>query len=332
MLRMTPNRGKRPPSDRALRIAVRVAVGVLVLGSVAFGTTYYFGQRTDGGPTLVQRQVSAAEQQVRAKPNNLSARLALAQAYQAAKRPGDAVSQYDEILKAVPDSRAALLGKASVLLGKDDLSGASALYRKVTGMSVKGEFAGADPQLQEAHYFLALIDSKQGKAQEAITEAQASLKIEPTDSDAWYVLGSAQILAGQAQQGVISLRRALMFVPTGWCDPYVELGKAFQKLNKPEEVEYAGAMVDFCQKRTGQAQQRLQKLVSGPAAVDAELGLGTIAETGGRTDEAISWYRKAITADPTNPTAIQTLSRLGIAPTTPAGQAVGAAGSSVTGS
>jgi tetratricopeptide (TPR) repeat protein len=326
MLRKTPSREKRPPSDRALRIAVRVAVAVLVLGSVAFGAVYYLGQRTDGGPSLIQRQVSTAEQQVRTTPNNLAARLALAQAYQAAQRPDDALAQYDLMLKAVPTYRAAMLGKAAVLLAKNDLSGASAMYKKVTGMSVKGEFAGADPQLQEAHYFLAVIASRQGQPQQAVTEAQAALKIEPTDSDAWYVLGSAQLAAGQPEASVVSLQRALMFVPTGWCEPYVALGKAFQRLGKAPQAEYASAMVDFCQQRPAQAQQRLEKLTSGPAGVDADLGLGAIAENGGRQDDAIGWYRKAVAADPTNTSAIQALSRLGIAPTAAASPAASGKG------
>lgn len=312
---MTPNRGKRPPSDRALRIALRIGIAVLVLATVAFGSVYYLGQRADAGPTLAQRQIQSAEQAVRNQPNNLAPRLALAQAYQSARRWDDAIAQYDQILKAVPTHRAAVLGRAGALMGKGDLAGAAASYRKITATAPKGEFAGADPQLEEAHYFLALIASKQGDARSAVTEATAALRIEPTDSDAWYVLGSAQLRAGQPKESVTSLRRALMFVPTGWCDPYAALVDAYTRLGKAEQSQYARAMVSFCQKRTGEAEQQLKALTAGPAAVDALIGLGEIAESSGRQPDAIASYRKALDLEPTNTTVIEALARLGVGPT-----------------
>lgn len=312
---MTPNRGTRPPSDRALRIVLRIGIAVLALATVAFGSVYYLGQRADAGPSLAQRQIQSAEQAVRNKPNNLAPRLALAQAYQSAHRMADAVKQYDEILRAAPTHRAAVLGKAGALLAQGDLDGAAGYYRKITSTVAKGEFAGADPQLEEAHYFLAMIASRQGKAQQAISEANAALKIEATDSDAWYVLGSAQLKAGQTAPAVASLKRALLFVPTGWCEPYGALVDAYRKLARTPQAEYASAMVAHCQKRTAEAQQKLQALTSGPAAIDALTGLGQIAEDTGRPSDAISSYRKALALDPTNTTVIGALSRLGIGPT-----------------
>lgn len=311
---MTPNSGKHPPSDRALRIVLRIGVAVLVVGLAAFGTMYYVGQRADAGPTLGQRQISAAEQQVRGTPNNVVARLALAEAYASGQRFDDAVAQYDEILRAVPDHRAALLGRAGLLLNKGDLVRAAAGYRRIVSTQAKGEFSAADPQLQEAHYYLAVIDERQGRPQQAITEAKAALRIEPTDSDAWYVLGAAQLKSGQADQAVTSLKRALLFVPTGWCDPYSRLVEAYRALHQAPHADYATAMIDLCQKRFEQARGRLLTLTSGPVAADALVGLGTVAERTGHRDEAIEWYRKALAVTPTSTDAIAGLSRLGVGP------------------
>jgi len=302
------------PSDRALSLALRLGVLVLVLGVGLFGTLYYLGQRADAGPTLAQRQVQEQEKLVRSSPNSVAARLALAQAYQGAQRLDDALVQYDEILKAVPAHRAALMGQGSVLLAKGDLNGSAAAYNKITRAGSSGEFAGADPQLQEAHYYLALIASKQNQTQRAITEAKAALAIEKTDSDAWYVLGAAQLQAGDAKTAVDSLNQAVLFVPTGWCEPYTQLNDAYTRLGRAAEAEYAGAMDDFCHKRNDSARSRLEKITTGPVAVKATVALGLVAESAGQRDEAIAWYRKTMALDRTNMTAITALSRLGITP------------------
>lgn len=313
-------RGWYPPSDRALRIALRIGVAALALGLVAFGSVYYLGQRADAGPSLVQRQISAAEQRVRTAPNSIAARLTLAQAYLSAHRPDDAVTQYDEILAAVPDHRAAVLGRAGALLAKGDLTAAAAGYRTITSAVAEGEFAGADPQLEEAHYFLASIAQRQGHPQEAVTEARAALAIESTDSDAWYVLGSALLASGQPEQAADALQRAVLFVPTGWCEPYLALADAYRRLERTPQAEYATAMVDLCQKRPDAAATRLKELTSGPVAAEAMIGLAMIAEQRGRTDEAVSWYRRAIAAEPANTTAIAALSRLGVRPAAAGGK------------
>ncbi len=312
---MTSNRRKHPPSDRALRIALRVGVAILALAMGAFASVYYLGQRADAGPSLAQRQIQAAERQVRDQPNNLAPRLALAQAYQSAHRLDDAIAQYDQILHAAPAHRAAILGKAGALLAKGDLTAAGTWYGKVTSAAVKGEFAGADPQLEEAHYFLALIASRQNRPAQAISEARAALKIEPTDSDAWYLLGKAQVTSGQPAAGVVSLRRALLFVPTGWCEPYAALVGAYRTLGKGPQSQYATAMVAFCQKRIPQAQQQLRGLTTGPAAADAWIGLGQIAESTGRQADAVTAYRRARDLEPTNTAVIEALARLGVGPT-----------------
>jgi tetratricopeptide (TPR) repeat protein len=322
LIREVPPVADRPPSEsssessseRGLRLAVRVLAATLVVGVLAFAAVYYLGQRVDPGPSLAQRQVTAVEQQVRRAPNSIPARLGLADAYQRDHRLDDALAQYDEILRVDAGNRAALLGRGGALLTKGDLDGAAASYRKITSATNGGEFAAADPQLEEAHYFLAQIASRQGKPQQTITEAMAALGIDPTDSDAWYLLGAARLAEGQLPQAVAALRQALQFVPTGWCDPYARLAEAYQRMGNTAEREYAEAMSDFCAKRPEQAERRLTALTDGPAALDAMAGLATIAEAAGRDDQAASWYRRMLAADPGNATAAAGLSRLGAGP------------------
>ena len=301
-------------SDRTMSRVLRLGVLALAVGVLAFGFMYFQDQHVSAQPSLIERQTQSAEQAVRKDPGNIGARLQLATAYRSDKRGDDALKQYDEILKADGTHRPALLGRGAVLMAKGDLKNAAAAYGKITGAAVKGEFAGQDPQLAEAYYFMGAIAVKQGKTKDAITQLEAALKIDRTDSDALYLLGVAKLKDGQPQVAVDVLNQALRFVPTGWCEPYSELVKAYGKLGQVPQATYAGAMGDFCQKRPVDATRQLKTLTTGPMAVEAMSGLGLIAETASNRDEAVAWYKKALAADPTNISAMSSLSRLGVAP------------------
>jgi tetratricopeptide (TPR) repeat protein len=301
--------------DRTSSRLVRLLVLVLVVGVLAFAGIYYQDQHVDAGPSMVGRQIQGAEAAVKKDPNNVQTRLQLAAAYQMDKRYDDELNQYDEILKADKTNRTALLGRGGALMSKGDMAAAAAAYHKITATARKGEFAGADPQLQEARYYLGSIALKQGNAKEAITELQGALKIQRSDSDALYLLGLARLKNGEPQLAVDSIKQALQFVPTGWCEPYSQLAAAYVKLGNAPQATYAGAMADFCLKKPAEAKVRLKTLTTGPVAVDALLGLGLIEETASNNTEAVAWYKKALTVDRTNITAISNLSRLGVAPT-----------------
>ena len=300
-----------PPKSRLTRILGLV----LAVGIAAFGVFYYQDQHVDAGPTMIDRQTQAAEAAVKKTPNNLAARLALAGSYRAVKRYDDSLKQYDEVLKADKANRFALLGRGEVLIATGDLDAAAISYRKITTVGTKGEFAGADPQLEEAHYYLGSILVKQGKTKEAIKELEAALRIQGSDSDALYLLGVAQLKEGSTLPAIGSLQQALKFVPTGWCEPYDQLAVAYGKLGSPTQKAYAAGMASFCHKKPADAKRQLKALISGPMAVDAQLGLAVFAETENNNAEATSWYRKVLTVDRTNVTAMAGLSRLGVGPT-----------------
>jgi tetratricopeptide (TPR) repeat protein len=293
---------------------MRLGVLALAIGVAAFGFMYYQDQHVDAGPSLISRQTLAAEAAVKKAPGNIAARLALAASYRSVNRLDDSLAQYDEILRAAKTNRFAMLGRGEVLIAKGDLKGASAMYKKITGAEKKGEFAGADPQLEEAYYYLGSIAVKQGNAKEAITQLAAALKIDKTDSDALYLMGVAELKTGSPLLAVDALNKALLFVPTGWCEPYTQLTVAYGKLGNTPRKTYTAGMADFCQKKTVLAKTQLKTLVKGPVAVDALLGLALIAETESNNPEAASWYKQVLTVDRKNGTAISALSRLGAGP------------------
>jgi len=296
---------------------MRLGVLVLVVGVLAFAGIYYQDQHVSAGPSMIDRQTQSAEAAVKKAPNNIGARLELAGAYQSAKRMDDALAQYKVILQADKKNRTALLGSGRILIAEGDLKAASAAYHRITDISAKGEFAAADPQLEEAHYFLGSILVTQGKNKEALTELGAALKIDKTDSDALYLMGVAQLKAGQPLLAVSALRQALLFVPTGWCEPYSQLALAYGKLGSAIQATYASGMADFCHKKPADAKRKLTTLITNksPVAVDALLGLALMAETESNNTEAVSWYKQVLTLDRTNVSAISSLSRLGVTPT-----------------
>jgi tetratricopeptide (TPR) repeat protein len=312
---MKPNQRTTSASDRRLSLLLRAGVVVLVVGVAAFGTIYYQDQHVSAGPSMIDRQTTSAEAAVTKTPNDINARLTLAADYQLNKRSSDALAQYDIILKAAKGNRFALLGQGSVLIAQGNLTAAAASYKQITTENAKGEFAGADPQLQEAYYYLGSIAVKQGKSTEAILELQAALGIDPQDSDSLYLMGLAQLKAGKTQLAIDAFTKAVAFVPTGWCDPYTQLALANGRLKRAPEATYNAGLADFCHKKPADAKAKLMTLVKGTQGVNAMLGLALIAETDSSHAEAITWYKKVLTVAPTNAVAVAAVKQLATGPT-----------------
>jgi tetratricopeptide (TPR) repeat protein len=302
------------PTDRLLTLFLRIGVAVLVIGLVGVGYLYYRDQYVEPAPSMLQQQINLTEAEVRKSPNSVDARLHLGLVYQQAKRYTDAVAQFDQVLKVAPDSKDALVAKGFALLEKGDLKNAATPLTKVVKASRKGEFASSDSNLGAAYYYLGIIALKQQKPDVAIEQLGHALNIAPTDSDAMYQVGLAQLQQGKPDKAVATFKNALRFVPTGWCEPYQQMQTAYTAMKKPELASYASAMTAFCGERVDEAKTQLTALTTGPAGVDAMLGLGLIAESHSDTKGAVAWYQKALAKDPKNVAAMSSLSSLGVSP------------------
>jgi superkiller protein 3 len=309
------------PKDDGSRSLVRALwiLGIVTVVLLAvFAVVYYLGQRTAAGPALTERAVTAAEEAVKTDPNNVGARMALASAYAAEGMSDEALAQYQEIIKVEPEHRPALLGAASLLYRKDDLGGAKTLYQRVIDASGGQEFSAVDPALEEAYYYLGAIDVALNDIPAAIVSLEAALKIDPTDADAWYTLGNAQIRNAKYEKSAAAYQKALAFVPSGWCEPYDGLGIAYTRLNRPDGVTFAKAMGEICRGDMGSGVTDLQTVTAGEFKVPALLGLGQAAEANEDVPKAIDYYRQIRVLDPTNIAALTALARLGDAESTPA--------------
>ncbi len=291
--------------DRLIRVGLKV-VGV----GIALVVVAYFVARPHAAPSLVDRQIAAGEKAVRASPANVGLRLQLAEVYRTAHRPESALEQYGAVLK-VEANQTALLGRGEVLAEKGELPAARQSIEQAIAKA-GGQYARVNPQLEGAYYALGSVMLKQHQAKEAMLQEQKALKIEPSDADALYAFGTAAVQAGAYDRAVKALRQAVLFVPSGWCEPYEQLANAYRAQHLGPQMEYAGAMVELCEKKPADAARRLARLTSGPVAVDAMLGLGMAAEAESRLASATRWYRKALVADPQNFNARAGLGRLGV--------------------
>lgn len=296
-------------SGRMLNRLILLVLAAVVLLAVGLVALYASDWWRPAGPSMADRQIALFEDEVRKDPKNLNVRLQLAGAYQAANRNDDALTQYNAVLTAQPDYKSALLGRGQLLLLRGDAAGAAKDFQVIVDGAQGGEFSPLDVQLGQAYYGLAKIKLQAGDGAAALDLSQQALKIMATDADTLLLVGQAYLATGDTKNAISNIRQALMFVPTGWPDPYAALATAYTSAGQPEEAAWATAMVDFANKDYDKAISALTPLASGPAAGDAQTSLGLAYEGKGDMDSAAEWYRKAVAADPNNFTATSGLGR-----------------------
>ena len=315
-------------SDRTLNRLIVGAVLVLAAGIPLIGAIYLLDRFVIAPPAIVDQKVVQLETAIRESPNNLSLRLRLAGAYTAAGRLDEAVAQFDEVIAAAgslkPEDavgflKTSRLGRGDALRLKGDLAAATVEYQAVADLAKDGEFASVDTELGSAWFALGSIALDGGRATDAVVDLEAALVINRTDGDTLHLLGRAYLAAGRADDAVTSVRRAIQFVPIGWCEPYSTLADAYRALGRTEAATVASSMAAFCGNEPADVRPTLRGLVDGPAGLDARVALGLIAEVGGDPGAAAEWYRRALVLDPDDVTASSGLARVTAA--TPAGSA-----------
>jgi tetratricopeptide (TPR) repeat protein len=205
--------------DRQLnRLIKRVAL-VLVVGVVLFSGFYILDRWRPATTPIVDRQLSALEQQVRDNPNDVAVRGTLADTYVAKGRFEDAIVQYNLILETGKADELAKYGRAGAYMGLGRLDEAAADYQAVVEIAKGGEMANVDPMLQASYYNLGSIAMQQGKPADAITFLEKALAIKRSDADSLYLIGTAYVATGETDKAETVLRAAIAFVPVGWGEP-----------------------------------------------------------------------------------------------------------------
>ncbi|HEX2756272.1 MAG TPA: tetratricopeptide repeat protein [Candidatus Limnocylindrales bacterium] len=308
---MQTSRAFRGLDDRTLNRAIKIMVLTLVIGVPTIAVLYWMDRHVDAAPAMADRTVAAAEEAVRTKPDDLATRNHLAAAYVTADRYADGIAQFSQVLTSDSKNRPALLGRGIALITTKQYDAAAADFQAIVDGSKGGEFAATDPQLQQAYYELGVIALEQQRPADAIAPLERALKINSADADALYRYGMALIGTGDPKTGVIAIRRAVMFVPSGWCEPYAGLVTGYTALADQPGIGYANGMVAFCAGRLDEASTTLGALTQGPKKIDALLGLALVSATRGDATAATGLYQQVLAEEPSNASALIGLGQLG---------------------
>lgn len=283
---------------------------LLVVAVVGFGAYYSLDRQlskpvTQEGPRI---ELSQYEQVVRDDPNNITNRLALADAYYSLGRYNDAIAQYDAALVINDKSSIAHVGLGRAKLAALDLAGAAESLQAVIDQSKEEDVSGT--LVQSAYYYLGKIALEKQQPDEAIAQLKEATTIEPSDADAWYLMGTAYIQSGQLDEAVNVLTQAVLFVPD-FTEAYEQLALIYDQQGAGGKALYARGMIAYSEGELDDAAEQLEAAISAsPTLAQAYSGLGLVREVQGQRDAAVLAYQQALHLEPDDFSAKGGLQRL----------------------
>lgn len=270
---------------------------LLVVLAVGVGLYSFLG-RSRQRQTLLDVTIQQLEENVRASPQAVAPRLAVATAYAARGFHSDAIEQFQEALKMEPTNQQALIGLGTAQMNKGDLNAAAEAFLQVADLNKDNPVRFTILELEAVYYNLGSIYLKRKDPAKAAEFLQDALKINRTDSDAWFMLGTAREKMGDLEGAEQGYAEATRFVPN-YLEAYERLMALYKKVNSDALYFYAKGMAAFSERRYAESIEDLKKAVSlrQDLAV-AHQGLGMAYEAMGRGDEARQSYQAALDRDP----------------------------------
>jgi tetratricopeptide (TPR) repeat protein len=220
----------------ALKVGVIViAVGLAVM-AVLYGQYILFGPADDTPRTELERAVVAAEQSVRANPEDPTARVKLAAAYLEEGSAGLAIEQAELAIELAPDDPAGyyVLGLAQNADGAHD--------EAVENLTVAVETEGQVAQFyQDAYVALARAQEARGDVESAIAALDEAVENGPENALLLYERGSIYEREGNLSYALMDYAWALTYAPS-----YQPAREAHDRIanEHPEVVEEVQALFD----------------------------------------------------------------------------------------
>jgi len=138
----------------------------------------------------------------------------------------------------------------------------------------------------------------------------SALHIDPTDADAFYLLGKAYTKTGQHELAIEMYENAVRFVPN-FIEAYQDMQVSFKALGKPDHETYARGMEAYAAGDYAQARQLLEQAVQNLSEYPpVDLGLALTYERLGETQLALDRVQRVLKNNPHNFTANNILARL----------------------
>jgi tetratricopeptide (TPR) repeat protein len=200
-------------SVRPLDLAIVVLLVVVLAIGTYLGISVYSHNRSVVESTPVSREINVLIERVRANPNNMAARMELAQALTVAGRNREAIQQYKAVLTVDKDYAPALAGLGFVALRQGQWQTGEQYFRRVIEVLEERDSASKDPQLASAYYYLGSSLLEQKKFEEAANNLRSSLMIRRDASDVHYMLAVCFRELGNDEKYEEALGFTLMFDP-----------------------------------------------------------------------------------------------------------------------
>jgi membrane associated rhomboid family serine protease/Flp pilus assembly protein TadD len=220
--------------EMSSRVAI-IAVMVLALGGGIFGLTRargYMIHVRQGEQLLGQQQNDAAiaefQSAIRLKPDNVPARLDLANAYYTSRQFPQAEAELKRVLALEPNNDEAAGFMGFVYLAQNRAPEAEKIFSKLLAKNYS---------LSEAHYGLGRALAEQGRDEDAIKEYKTTISMSPGFQSVYYRLGVSELKLKQYDDAIAALERDLREGED--YDTEVALAQAYQAKGQPDKAAEA---------------------------------------------------------------------------------------------
>jgi tetratricopeptide (TPR) repeat protein len=211
----------------------------------------------------------------------------------------NAVERYRALTKAVPDAISYyLLGIASHQAG--DIDAAISAFRKaikVAGVGIRTGKRTPPETVTAVHFALGAIFLGLGRADEALREMRAVVRLDSEHEDAFFALGSIQCKRGQWEPAIQAFENAIR-IKNDFAEAYLRLAKLYAHLGEAEgQDEYFSKAIE--------TYRRLVDIFPRTSAAYNDIGVLLIRI--GDKQAAIGAFEKALQVNPSNVLALTNL-------------------------
>ncbi|MHB0976197.1 MAG: tetratricopeptide repeat protein [Candidatus Aquicultorales bacterium] len=237
-----PRRGRRAKTvpevfkPKPVDYLVKALKLVAVLGVVGFVGYYGVGAYQSTKESVPLNKISPVlEQEVRSKPRDQGARMALANAYLNQGFFENAIEQYEQVLKLNKNSQEAYVGLGLSYMKKGDEDQALDWFEKEIEVGKKGEYRKMNASLEMAYYYAGTLWFKKNHYDKALDYLKQAASIKTGSSDTYMAIGRILLEKKDFKAAATEFERALAFDPK-FPDAHYGLGIALEKMGRKSEA------------------------------------------------------------------------------------------------
>ena len=312
MMRTSQTLKSRRIDNRFLGRLVILMVIIAILMAVAFGVYYYSDRYVRfGDKSPVELEIEHLQVTVAGDPQDLEARLTMAQRYYENGEYSKAIQHAETVLKARPNDPAPLFLLGVVYSEVEQIDAAVESLEQLAEIRRQAPMARVDRLLEASLYYLGVNYIKLNQIDEAVEVLSEALEIDGADADVFYQLGLAYAIKGEHERSIEAYQSAVRFVPN-FTEAYQGMAEAYDALGMSSQALYAQGMMSFSTKEFTLAQQELELATQGlPVFVPVYLGLALTYEQQGEYQLALENIAHVLELEPDNFNANVVLSRIG---------------------